>query len=89
MKYVNLLILFIVLLTYNARAQKLYIGCPEKAAVKPSVGFLDKQPVDLVIFDSRVIPSNAKVECAGTGVKEVLKNFLQSEFPYLQNYPVA
>ena len=81
MKYVNLLILFIVLSAYNAHAQKVYIGCPEKATVKPNAGFLDKQAVDLVIFDSHVIPANAKVECTGTGVKEVLKNFLQSEFP--------
>lgn len=81
MKYFTPLILFIVLSTYNARAQKFYVGCPEKATVKPNVGFLDNQSVNLIISDSRVIPSNAKVECDGSGVREMLKNFLQSEFP--------
>ncbi len=81
MKYINLLIIFTVLLTYNANAQKVYVGCPEKVATTPKVGFLDKQSVDLVIADSRVIPSYGKVECEGSAVKQVLKNFLQSEFP--------
>jgi hypothetical protein len=34
-----------------------------------------------VIADNRVIPAYAKIECEGSGVKQVLKNFLQSEFP--------
>lgn len=81
MKYINLLLLFTALFSYSANAQKLYVGCPEKAATTPKVGFLDKQAVDLVIADSRVIPAHSKVECEGSGVKQALKNFLKSEFP--------
>ncbi|MGN6640921.1 MAG: hypothetical protein ACTHJ8_18570 [Mucilaginibacter sp.] len=81
MKRLNLLTLFITLFTCNAYAQKVYIGCPDNAATKPNVGFLDKQTVDLVIADGRTIPADSKVECDGPGIKQVLKNFLQSEFP--------
>lgn len=81
MKHLSLFILFIALITYNARAQKVYIGCPEHVDTKPSAGFLDKQSVDLVISDNRVIPSDSKIECDGPGIKQVLKNSLQSEFP--------
>lgn len=81
MKYLNLPLLFVVLFTCNAYAQKVYIGCPDNVVTKPNVGFLDKQSVDLVISDNRTIPTDSKVECDSPGIKQVLKNFLQSEFP--------
>lgn len=76
-----LLVLFTIFLAYNASAQKFYVGCPDQIGNKPNVGFLDKQAVDLIITDSRVIPSYAKVECDGSGVKQTVKKFLQLEFP--------
>ncbi|MBS1502989.1 MAG: hypothetical protein JST32_13060 [Bacteroidetes bacterium] len=81
MKYIPLLTLIIVLLTYKADAQKFYVGCPQQVVTKPNVGFLDKQPVDLVVVDNRTVPSNARVECQGADIEQVLKNFLRSEFP--------
>lgn len=81
MKHLLLLFTLAALLTYNAHAQKVYIGCPDKVATKPNAGFLDKQAVDLVITDNRTIPPDSKIECDGPGIKQVLKNFLQSEFP--------
>ncbi|MBS1532927.1 MAG: hypothetical protein JSU01_21685 [Bacteroidetes bacterium] len=81
MKNISLLILFVVLLTYSAYAQKYYVACPKQGDTKPHAGFLDKQSVDLVISDSRVIPSNSMIECQGNDIKQMLKNFLQSEFP--------
>jgi hypothetical protein len=81
MKHLLLLTVFAALVTYNACAQKVYIGCPEHVNTKPNAGFLDKQAVDLVITDSRVIPADSKIECRGTDVKQALKNLLQSDFP--------
>ena len=81
MKSIILLITFSALVTYNACAQKVYIGCPPQGDTRPNTGFLNKQAVDLVIVDSRTIPSGAKIECQGIDVKQVLANFLRSEFP--------
>lgn len=81
MKGLMLLVAFAALATYNAYAQKVYIGCPEKVNATPNAGFLAQQPVDLVISDSRTIPAGAKIECQGTDVRQALQNFLRSEFP--------
>jgi len=81
MKRLLLLVVLAALVRYNACAQKVYIGCPEHVNTKPHAGFLDKQAVDLVISDSRVIPADSKTECQGTDVKQALKNLLQSDFP--------
>ena len=81
MKRLILLVTFAALVTYNAYAQRVYISCPEHIDTKPNAGFLDKQSVDLVITDSRIIPSDAKIECKGTDIEQALKDFLQSEFP--------
>ena len=81
MKSLILLVTFSALVTYSARAQKVYIGCPAQADTRPNAGFLNKQAVDLVIVDSRTIPPGAKIECQGIDVKQVLVNFLRSEFP--------
>jgi hypothetical protein len=81
MKGLILLVTFAALVTYSASAQKVYIGCPKQVDTKPDAGFLDKQSVDLIISDNQTIPSDSKVECQGADVIQVLKNFLQSEFP--------
>jgi hypothetical protein len=81
MKSIILLVTFSALVTYSVCAQKVYIGCPTQIDTKPNAGFLNKQAVDLVIVDSRTIPSDAKIECQGSDVKQVLENFLRSEFP--------
>jgi len=81
MKRLILLVTFSALVTYSACAQKVYIGCPPQVDTKPNAGFLNKQAVDLVIVDSRTIPSGAKIECQGNDVKQVLANFLRTEFP--------
>jgi hypothetical protein len=81
MKRLILLFTFSALVTYSAYAQKVYIGCPTQVDTKPNAGFLNKQAVDLVIVDSRTIPAGAKIECQGNDVKQVLANFLRSEFP--------
>ncbi len=81
MKSMILLVTFSALVTYSACAQKVYIGCPAQVDTRPNAGFLNKQAVDLVIVDSRTIPSGAKIECQGSDVKQVLVNFLRSAFP--------
>lgn len=81
MKHLILLVAFGALVTYSACAQRVYIGCPKQTDTKPDVGFLAKQSVDLVILDNRTIPANARIECQGNDVKQVLQNFLRSEFP--------
>ncbi|MGZ3945700.1 MAG: hypothetical protein ACXVJB_12215 [Mucilaginibacter sp.] len=81
MKSLILLVTFSALVTYSACAQKVYIDCPVQVEAKPNAGFLNKQAVDLVIVDSRTIPANAKIECQGSDIKQVLEKFLRSEFP--------
>jgi hypothetical protein len=81
MKSIILFVTFSAVVTYTACAQKVYIGCPAQVDTRPNAGFLNKQAVDLVIVDSRTIPANAKIECQGNDIKQVLVNFLRSEFP--------
>jgi hypothetical protein len=81
MKRLLLLVTLGTLITYSACAQKVYIGCPPQVDTKPNVGFIAQQAVDLVIVDTRTIPANARIECQGNDIRQVLKNFLQSEYP--------
>jgi len=81
MKHLFLVISFITIVFCSANAQKLYIWCPDQHNVKQRAGFLDKESVDLVIFDGRSIPSNSKVECKGTDVEQALKDFIQHVYP--------
>ncbi|HWD90327.1 MAG TPA: hypothetical protein VG367_19500 [Mucilaginibacter sp.] len=81
MKHLILSALLTIALSNYASAQKLYIWCPEQPTAKQHVGFLDRQQVDLVIFDGRSIPSNSKVECQSADVEEALKHFIQYAYP--------
>ncbi len=81
MKRLLLPFIFSALDTYSAFAQKVYIGCPPPMGSKPNAGFLNKQAMDLVIVDSRAIPTDAKIECQGNEVTQALAGFLLSAFP--------
>jgi len=81
MKHLILSLLLMSGLYNSVSAQKLYIWCPDEPKVKQHIGFLDKQQVDLVIFDGRAIPSNSKIECEGAAVEQALKNFIKYAYP--------
>ena len=81
MKHLILITCFACLFSYKATAQKLYIWCPEEHEVKPRVGFLEKQQVDLVLFDGRTMPPNSKVECGSADVEQALVKFIQRIYP--------
>ena len=76
-------LLFIVMLIFsgNLIAQKLYVWCPKDQIVKPRPGFLDKDVIDLVIFDGRIFTKNSKVECTPESTISQLSEFIVKTYP--------
>jgi hypothetical protein len=82
MNTIRSIVTFLLVILCNlCVAQKLYIWCPEDHDVRPRVGFLENQDMNLVLFDARTIPSNSKVECEGITVNQALAKFIQKAYP--------
>ncbi|GHT64139.1 hypothetical protein FACS189451_11530 [Bacteroidia bacterium] len=74
-------ILFFTTINLFAFGQKLYIWCPENPNIKPRVGFLQGQEVNIIIFDGRIIPEKSKVECSSEKVSQSLFDLLSTSYP--------
>lgn len=59
----KLILIFLLLISGNLIAQKLYVWCPKEQLVMPRQGFLEKDSVNLVIFDGRILTEKSKIEC--------------------------
>ena len=80
MKTKIVLFLFI-LFSGNLFSQKLYVWCPKDQLVKPRQGFLEKDTINLAIFDGRIFTKNSKVECTPENTITQLAEFIQSTYP--------
>ena len=45
------------------QAQKIYVWSPENFQVKPRIGLMEKDTINIVFFDGRAIPKKNKIEC--------------------------
>ena len=74
-------LVFLLLISGNLFAQKLYVWCPKEQLIKPRQGFLAKDTIDLVIFDGRMFTERSKVECTSENTILQLGDFIQKTYP--------
>ena len=77
----KLFVIFLLLLSGNLFAQKLYVWCPKVQLQKPRLGFLDKDTIDLMIFDGRILTEKSKIECTSENTIFQLGEFVKSTYP--------
>ncbi|MFT3903848.1 MAG: hypothetical protein QM727_11790 [Niabella sp.] len=78
---IRLLIITFILTTGNLFAQKLYVWCPKEQIATPRQGFLEKDTIDLVIFDGRILTPKSKVECTSDETINRLTDFIKRTYP--------
>lgn len=78
---IRLLLITLILTTGNLFAQKLYVWCPKEQIATPRQGFLEKDTIDLVVFDGRILTSKSKVECTPDETINKLTDFIRQTYP--------
>lgn len=76
-----LLLIVLLLMTSNLFAQKLYVWCPKEQIAAPRQGFLEKDTVDLVIFDGRIMTKRSKIKCSSENTIQQLADFIKMTYP--------
>lgn len=74
-------LIFLLLISGNLVAQKLYVWCPKEQLIKPRQGFLANDTIDLVIFDGRILTERSKVECTSENTILQLGEFIKKTYP--------
>jgi hypothetical protein len=77
----TLLIIVLLLTTSSLFAQKLYIWCPEDQIPTPRQGFLEKDTIDLVVFDGRILTAKSRIECTPENTISQLTEFIKMSYP--------
>jgi len=77
----RLILIFLLLISGNLIAQKLYVWCPKEQLLTPRQGFLEKDTVDLVIFDGRILTEKSKIECTSENTIFQLGEFIKKTYP--------
>lgn len=78
---IRLLLITLILTTGNLFAQKLYVWCPKEQIATPRRGFLEKDTIDLVVFDGRILTPKSKVECTPNETINKLTDFIRQTYP--------
>jgi len=77
----KLIIIALLLITSNLFAQKLYVWCPAEQIPNPRQGFLEKETIDLVIFDGRLLTKNSKIGCTSEKTIAKLTEYIKHTYP--------
>lgn len=77
----KLTLIFLLLISGNLIAQKMYVWCPKEQLLTPRQGFLEKDTVDLVIFDGRILTDKSKIECTSENTIFQLGEFIKKTYP--------
>lgn len=77
----KLVLILLLLLSGNLIAQKLYVWCPKDQIPTPRQGFLEKDTIDLAIFDGRILTEKSKVECTPESTIQQLADFITKTYP--------
>jgi len=78
---IRLLLITLILTTGNLFAQKLYVWCPKEQTAIPRQGFLEKDTIDLVVFDGRILTPKSKIECTPEETINKLTGFIRQTYP--------
>jgi hypothetical protein len=76
-----ILVLAMIANFQKANAQKLYVWCPNDEQIKARQGFLEKDSVNLIVFDGRVLNSKSKVECSSEDVVSSIALIIKKAYP--------
>jgi len=76
-----IIIIGMLAFTSNSFGQKLYVWCPKEQLAAARQGFLQKDTIDLVIFDGRVLTEKSKVECTSENTILELQKMLKQTYP--------
>ncbi len=79
MKYFLLILLLVS--SYLAKAQKIYVWCPENYQVKPRIDLRKNDTINVVFFDGRSIPPKNKIECSSEQIIQTLFSQLKVTYP--------
>ncbi|MEI7502278.1 MAG: hypothetical protein WCJ61_03255 [Paludibacter sp.] len=77
----KLAIVILLFISCNFFAQKLYVWCPKEQIPTPRQGFLEKDTIDLVVFDGRILTKNSLVDCTSENTILNLTNFIKATYP--------
>ncbi len=77
----HLLLIVFLFVGYIAKAQKIYVWCPENYQVKPRVGLKENDTVNVVFFDGRSIPPKNKIECSSEQIIQTMFSQLKLAYP--------
>lgn len=77
----KLSLIILILLSGNLYSQKLYVWCPKDQLSTQRQGFLDKDTIDLVVFDGRILTEKSKVECTSENTILQLTEFIKTTYP--------
>ena len=75
------LLIALLLTTSSLFAQKLYVWCPKDQVPTPRQGFLEKDTIDLVVFDGRILTTKSKIECTPENTISQLTEFIKMTYP--------
>jgi hypothetical protein len=78
---IHLLLTTLLLFSFNIFAQKLYVWCPKEQKIIQRQGFLEKDTIDLVIFDGRILNEKSKVECSSDETIKKLSELIKMTYP--------
>jgi hypothetical protein len=67
-----LLLLSILSFATLARAQKMYVWCPENNQIKARIGLGNKDTINVVVFDGRSLSPKNKIECTSEQLIQTL-----------------
>tara|TARA_R110001632_G_scaffold130461_2_gene244561 strand:+ start:63 stop:680 length:618 start_codon:yes stop_codon:yes gene_type:complete len=81
MKKIVKLTLLTLFLSTSLFSQKVYVWCQKEQIATPRTAFLENKEIDLVLFDTRVITTNSKVECESEIIIENLTNLIRKTYP--------
>lgn len=77
----KLIFIILLLIAGNLLAQKLYVWCPKDQIPTPRLGFLEKDTIDLVVFDGRILTEKSKIECTSENTILQLTDFIKLTYP--------
>jgi len=75
------LLIVILLTTSSLFAQKLYVWCPKYQIPTPRQGFLEKDTIDLVVFDGRTLTKKSRIKCTSGNIISQLTEFIKMTYP--------
>lgn len=78
---IKLLFVLLWLVSGNLFSQKLYVWCPKEQIPSPRQGFLNKDTIDIVVFDGRILTEKSKVECTSENTIFQLAEFIKKTYP--------